>query len=399
MILLLFLSAVIVLIIWLFTDYTLGKRHFRKTRKQRQYPVRHGDFTVFTCGENLFPHYFSDILHAKKSIYVLFYIVKNDEISREFFSLLAKKAREGKEVKVLLDWAGSRKVTKQMIAQLKNAAVSFAFSNRPKFPFFFYTLQQRNHRKITVIDGKTGYLGGFNVGKDYINGNKSLSPWRDYHFRLTGGSIRDLQEEFIRNWETATGENMPFETHISPHEEKSGCRHRIIPTAGDELEHLVCSLIDEARESVFIGSPYFIPTPAIHKKLVQALARGVKVTVLTPDRADHPLVKEAASRYFRQLLENGADIYLFKPGFYHAKIMIIDRTVCNIGTANFDRRSARLNFEVNCLVYDNVFIQKMCAVVKDDMRHAAPLTSDGLNRPGLATRLAEWGVRAIEGFL
>ncbi|GER69512.1 cardiolipin synthase [Weizmannia acidilactici] len=399
MILLLSLSAAAALVIWLITDYTLGKKHFCSICHKREYPIRAGDFTIFTSGEDLFPQYFSDIGNAKESIYVLFYIVNNDGISRDLFNLLAKKAREDIDVKVLLDWAGSRRVTKKMISQLEQAGASFAVSHRPTFPFFFFSLQQRNHRKITVIDGKIGYIGGFNVGKEYIGENPALSPWRDYHFRLTGGSIGDLQQEFILNWNEAAKEKMSAAMAVTPRAETEGLRHQIIPTEGIDLEDLLCELIDRARSSIFIGSPYFIPTAKIQKKLVRALERGVKLVVLAPGKADHMLVKEAAFRFFRELLKKGAEIYLFNPGFYHAKIVIIDEAVCDIGTANFDRRSVLLNLEINCLVYDAGFIQKMREVFMEDTRHAIPLTLEDINHPGWFSKAKEWGARAIEEFL
>ncbi|WP_018661261.1 phospholipase D-like domain-containing protein [Heyndrickxia acidiproducens] len=389
------------LILLLIADFKLGKKNSCSKYHKRQYPVRNGRLAIYTNGHQLFAQYFSDIKQATSSIYIMFYIVKNDAIGRELFQLLAEKAREGIEVKVLLDWAGSRGVSKKMMSQLKRAGATIAYSHRPSFPCLFFSLQQRNHRKITVIDKKIGYLGGFNVGKDYINGNPKLSPWRDYHLSITGGSIQDLEHEFILNWNQANKHNR-LQTGSGPsHGQEAGdTAHRIVPTEGIFLEKMLCTIIDQARSTIFIGSPYFVPSPRLEKKLEAALERGVRLTILTPKTPDHVLVKEAAYCYFRTLLQKGAHIYQYRPGFYHAKIVVVDQAVCDIGSANFDRRSFLLNHEVNCLIYDPRFIkEEVLPIIETDLSHASLLTLHDLNHVGFPAKMKEWAAKAVADLL
>ena len=144
--------------------------------------------------------YFQQLQQAKAHIHVLFYILKNDQISQEFFTILKKKAQEGVKVRLLLDQLGSHKVSKKVVAVLKDAGVEFAYSNRIRFPYLFYSSQVRNHRKISIIDGTIAYLGGFNIAKEYIDQDPKLSPWRDYHLKIAGESVPFIQRVFLTDW-------------------------------------------------------------------------------------------------------------------------------------------------------------------------------------------------------
>ena len=188
---------IMVVVAYCILDFKMGKRRFHQHSPTRDYSKRKGDIHLITHGKDLFSLFLSDIKEARLSIHILFYIVKDDRFSKEFLELLIKKAQEGTEVRLLVDWLGSHNTPKALIKELRNAGGYVAYSNRLTFPFPFFSLQQRNHRKISVIDGQIGYVGGYNVGKEYIDEDTILSPWRDYHLRILGESVGDLQNEFL----------------------------------------------------------------------------------------------------------------------------------------------------------------------------------------------------------
>ena len=195
------LILLLLIVIWFLLDFLIGRKKHLQTFKPQTFPLRKSDINLFAAGPALFNDYFSELKAAKKHIHISFYIVHDDDISLQFFDILQKKAQEGVEVRLMADSIGAKKVTKEMIEDLRQAGGQFVFSQEIKPPFLFYSLQVRNHRKITVIDGKIGYLGGFNIGKEYINLDPKLTPWRDYHLKFKGEGVQDLQTCFLRDWQ------------------------------------------------------------------------------------------------------------------------------------------------------------------------------------------------------
>ena len=360
-----------------------------KRTKTRKYPARYSDMTLFTSGKELFNDFFKEIQDAQSSIHILFYIVKDDQFSRDFFELLRLKAEAGVEVRLLVDWAGGHKVSRQAIQELENSGIHFSFSQRPRPPFLFYSLQKRNHRKISVIDGRIGYLGGFNIGKEYINQGDKLNPWRDYHLKLTGEGVKDLQDVFLSDWFADTGEDLRGVPFYFPELSPGGQLHQFLLTNGSELEKALISLISQSEEKIIIGTPYFIPSRSLMDELRRALARGVSVTVIVPYLSDHPLVKEAAFPYFRILLKEGASVLQFRKGFYHSKVMQIDDTISDIGTANFDKRSLFLNNEINCLIFDPSCVEDVKKELETDMEESTPLKAESLSSLNIARSVKE----------
>ncbi|MFL6556881.1 MAG: cardiolipin synthase [Bacillus sp. (in: firmicutes)] len=396
----LILSVLILLIIlWLILDFNLGKKKHLSIVSRKETPILHGNFDIITHGKKLFTDYFHELRNAKKHIHVLFYIVKDDAISQEFFSILKEKARAGVEVRLLLDRLGSWKVRKAAIKSLREAGVQFAFSNTIRLPYLFYSSQVRNHRKITVIDGEIGYLGGFNIGKEYIDEEPSLGIWRDYHLKITGRSINYLQSEFLIDWHEYAGEDIMSNRAYFPFLADGEIRHQFVPTEAQQLEQNYLRLIQKADDSIIIGTPYFIPCHKILTALLSALKRGVQLTVVVPFVADHLLVQEASYRYLRKLIKDGASVYQYKKGFYHAKTLVIDDKICDIGTANFDKRSLFLNKEINCYIYDPAFIQRLVKILKKDISDSQPLTLAVLNKPNPYRTFKECIAGALSYFL
>lgn len=386
-----FLSLLLIgIALWIVIDLSYGRIvHLRRVRS-RSFPLRQSDFHLYTYGKDLYDALFTDIKQAQHHIHILFFIVKNDKISREFLKLLIDKAQEGIEVRLLLDRFGSHSLSNEAIRSLQKHGVSFSFCHKVKFPLPFFSANQRNHRKITVIDGKTGYIGGFNIGEEYLGHNEYLGLWRDYHLRLTGEGVQDLQKQFLHDWFDDTKQNLLDASLYFPKQNPGTILHQFIPTDGAYLQHTFLHLINAAKKEICIGTPYFIPGKKIMNALLKARERGVQITILVPEKADHPLVREAKFPYCRKLIQAGCNIYAFQQGFFHAKIIIVDDDICDIGTANFDMRSLYINHEINCLLYNKHFIQTVKKKFHEDLENASVLSYSDVNPPSLIDRGKEW---------
>lgn len=377
----------------------LGRKKQLQKVTQRTFPLRHGDISLITYGKTLYETLFYEIECATNHIHILFYIVKNDEVSQQFLALLKRKAKEGVEVRLLLDRIGSYRLSQRTIKSLRASGVHFSFCHKIRLPFFFYSLNQRNHRKITVIDGKIGYLGGFNIGKEYLGLNEELGKWRDYHLRIEGEGVQDLQEQFLHDWCDDTKEDLLKETRYFPTLPKGSMAHKFVPTDGAYLKHTFLELIHKAEDNLFIGTPYFIPNTEIIEALLQAVKRGVTITILVPLKADHPLVREAEFPSFRQLLAAGCNLYHYKDGFFHAKVILVDDVVCDIGTANFDLRSLFLNHEMNCLIYDKQFISHVKDVLQEDLAKSEEIPRDYFAHLSFAEKVKEKIAKLVATFM
>ncbi|MGJ3221786.1 cardiolipin synthase [Geobacillus thermoleovorans] len=380
------ISVIAIVLLLVYLDDKLGQFIFRNGRKKVVYPERRSDISLYINGRHLFSDYFAELGRARDHIHVLFYIIKNDETSAPFFQILKEKAAAGVKVRVLTDWIGSFGLPKALIRSLEESGVEFAYARKPRFPFFIYRLNRRNHRKITVIDGRVGYIGGFNIGREYNGKDANFGEWRDYHLKVNGEGVHDLQEQFLHDWEEATGRTVPDKHRYFPPLPAGAIRHQLVATNGAALEEQFIEVIRQAKKEIMIGSPYFIPSRPLFNELMQALRRGVRVTVLVPLKADHLFVKEAAYPYFYRLLKAGARIYRFYQGFYHAKTLVIDEEWCDVGTANFDRRSLFLNGEINCYVFDRAFTRLVKRAIERDLLRAEPLTVDFWQKRSLLDR-------------
>ncbi|WP_242215134.1 cardiolipin synthase [Bacillus cereus group sp. BfR-BA-01383] len=386
-----YLSLLLICVtLWITIDLSYGRFLHLKRVHSRTFPLRQSDFHLYTYGKDLYGALFTDIKRAKHHVHVLFFIVKNDEISRKFLKLLIDKAQEGVEVRLLLDRFGSHSLSKEAMYSLRKHGVSFSFCHKVKFPFLFFSANQRNHRKITVIDGKIGYIGGFNIGEEYLGHNQKLGLWRDYHLRLTGEGVQDLQKQFLHDWFDDTNQNLLNTSLYFPKQQPGAILHQFIPTDGAYLQNTFLHLIENAKEELFIGTPYFIPGKKIMSALLKARERGVQITILVPEKADHALVREAKFPYCRKLIRAGCNIYAFQQGFFHAKIIIADNHTCDIGTANFDKRSLYVNHEINCLLYDKHFIQTVKNKLHEDLECSSLLSFEDVNPLSLIDRGKEW---------
>ncbi|MDR7073887.1 cardiolipin synthase [Fictibacillus barbaricus] len=340
-----------------------------------------GDMQFLSTGYHLFDALFEDVKNAEHYIHMQFYIFRDDELGTELCQLLRKKAQEGVEVRLLVDYLGSRTINKQTIADLTQAGVHFQYSNKPGFPFFLYRINHRNHRKITVVDGVLGFIGGYNVGNEYLGKNTKFGDWRDYHLRLEGPIVSGLENAFIADWNLASGEEIQPTCWTNKETATSHNKDfMLVGSNGKTAYRFFYEKIQRSRKSIFIGSPYFIPGKKMNGALLRALQRGVSVTLLVPMHPDHPFVQEASYRYLEPLLQAGAVIYQFHEGFYHSKVLIFDEAWCDIGTANFDFRSFFFNDEINCIITDKNDIQEVKKGIESDLARSEKLTIQRLEK-------------------
>ncbi len=360
--------------IWMNIDVEMGKEMASEYELGQ---VRLGEFQLYTNGEELYRKLFEDINDAEKYIYIHFYIVGKDEISQEFLQLLEKKASSGVEVKLSVDRIGGYKLKKKVISRLKENGVKFTFSKKPKLKNVFYSLHQRNHRRIVTIDGKVSYVGGFNIGKEYLGQNPKFGPWRDYHVRIHGEGAADMERKFAEDWKEDTGEKMPIHESIPT---LGNVKYQYLFSNGKGLWEKYGELLKKAKKSLIIATPYFVPSKEMVKELKAALNRGVNVKILVPFKSDAVLLKQAAYPYLKDMLHAGAEIYQYQNGFFHGKVTIIDGGIVDIGTANFDNRSFYLNTESNCIIYDKGVTADVWNRLKEDFHKSKRFSEEDFEK-------------------
>ena len=365
---------------------------FRKYKDNIEFQnnVSHSLFTpdnsveIFTDGKALFMKMLDDFRAAETSINVEFYILKYDGIGKEFIDTLAQKAREGVQVRVLYDELGSRKLPRKARKLLREAGAA----EGPFLPsklvtiskFFTLRLNYRDHRKIAVIDGKIGYIGGYNVGDEYLGLDKKFGYWRDTHIRITGPAATELQLRFLSDWTTNNSEiaNEPIKKNLDmllPVVQGTGdVGIQIVASGPDTVNQNIkqgyIKMINDAKHHIYITSPYFVLDESINEALRIALLSGVEVEIIIPDKPDHPFIYPTTLSYAGQLITYGAKVYTYQNGFVHAKLMCIDDELSVVGSCNFDIRSFSLNFECSAFLYS----RDITAQLISDFEHDTTLS-------------------------
>ncbi|QGX64427.1 cardiolipin synthase [Bacillus sp. ms-22] len=383
------LLVIIVIVLLVSLDLYMGKKYFSTHAFERSFDQTSGDATFYHDGEPLFDQLLTDIQQASSSIHMMFFIVKNDKIGQRILQALKAKAEQGVSVFLLTDRLGSYPFDQTSIQMLEKSGIRFYFLNKPRFPFFIYRLNMRNHRKITVIDGKIGYIGGFNIGDEYVGKNGRFGIWKDYHLRMTGQVVADLQHVFLNDLYRSSGiQQLQYEVFPALEPGTLQCTTRA--TAGFSLEALFLHDIQQAKQHITICTPYFIPSAPLLTALLEARKRGVTVDIILPMKADHPLVKEAGFHYLKDLIAAGCVVYRFYKGFYHAKAILIDHSRCMISTANFDKRSLFFNEEVDVAIDDPAFTAHVEEKIREHMAVSERLTEEEYKKRPLLMRPIEW---------
>jgi cardiolipin synthase len=331
-------------------------------------PFRRGHaLRLLIDGEAGFASIFAAIESARHEVLVQFFIIHDDGLGRRLQQLLLARAAAGVRVCVLFDGIGSHDLPESYVQTLRDGGVQVqAFATRRWRNRF--QLNFRNHRKIVVIDGTCGFVGGLNVGDEYLGGRPALSPWRDTHLELRGPAVTDLREAFANDWRWITGMQLPA---MDP-PERGGDASVLVVTPGpaDALETgslFFTAAIHAARQRLWLSTPYFVPDSAVLAALQLAVLRGVDVRILIPARPDHRGVFLASTLHAHVALASGIGIYRYQPGFLHQKALLVDDHAAAIGSMNLDTRSFRLNFEVAALAVDEPFAAAVAAMLQNDL--------------------------------
>ncbi|MFC1531430.1 cardiolipin synthase [Gemmatimonadota bacterium] len=349
----------------------------RAGEKLAEIPVLSGnEAELLVDGPATFASIFEGIARAEKYVLVQFYIVKDDDLGRALKESMLAAASRGVRVLFLYDEVGSNKLPRSYKDELRAAGVQVYNFHTRQGPSNRFQINFRNHRKIVVVDGHEGWVGGHNVGDEYMGLSPKFGRWRDTHVRIEGPAVLALQLSFVEDWHWATGVT-PDVTWTPRAAPDADIPVLIVPSGpADSRETatlMFTHVINSARERVWIASPYFVPDQGPMNALRLAALRGVDVRILIPDEPDHLLVYLAAFHFYEEMKDSGIDIYRYTDGFMHGKSILVD-DVSAIGTANFDNRSFRLNFEITAFFLDPDFTREVEAMFEEDFRNSRLMT-------------------------
>ncbi|MHB8903068.1 MAG: cardiolipin synthase [Thermoguttaceae bacterium] len=359
--------------------------------------TRHNEAELLIDGEKTFDAIFDAIARAENYVLVQFYILRADGLGQKLKDALIAKATRGVRVYVLYDGMGSLGLPNAYLQELAAAGVeTSAFETRSVGNRF--RVNFRNHRKIVVVDGKEAFVGGHNVGDEYLGKDPVLSPWRDTHVRIRGPVVLEAQVTFVEDWRWATG-RVPELNWIPEKAPGGDCVALCLPTGpADTLETATLFFLDainSAEKRIWIVSPYFVPDEQLMSALQLAALRGVEVRVLIPENPDQVLVYLSSFSYLEEAEKAGVKVYRYQPGFLHQKVMLVDDYAATVGTVNFDNRSMRLNFEVTVMVMDKQFVRQVEAMLDEDFRQSRPVGADEYLKAGLPFRFSVRAARLL----
>jgi cardiolipin synthase A/B len=344
--------------------------------------TKNNSIKVLLNGEEKFAELLQALRQAKHHIHLEYYIYEYDDIGSLIIDLLIQKAKEGVEVRFIYDDFGSPTIKKETKKRMKEAGATVFPFHKVNFHLLANRINYRNHRKIVVIDGQTGFVGGINVSDKYINNGKKRLFWRDTHIRIDGPAVYYLQYLFITDWNFCSPEKLKISAdYFAPSaNEGQGSFVQIAASGPDSyLPTLLYSILQAiylAKKEILITTPYFIPGDSIIDALCIAAMSGLSVKLLVPGISDSRVVNAAAKSYYSKLLGAGVEVYLYQKGFIHAKTMVTDSMLTVVGTANMDNRSFELNFEVNALIYDSVIAAQMRTTFFEDLKEAEQINKE-----------------------
>lgn len=359
------------------------------------------EIDIYPDPKDFFESLINELKNAKEYINIQFYIFKDDDIGNKIIDILLEKVNEGVEVRLLYDAVGSRLLSDRSIYKMKKNGIKIGSF----FPSFLnlvnFNLNYRNHRKIVVIDGKTGFIGGNNVGDEYLGKDPKFGYWRDTHIKIIGDAVLDLNIRFILDWRYSTHEDLDLSKYFknlnenidnscSCEDNQSTKTNLITKNTGvqivssgpdipelEEIKYGYIKMIQKSRDYLYIQSPYFILDKTFIDTLKIACLSGVDVKIMIPSKPDHPFVYWASYSYAGELLKYGAKVYTYgKDAFLHAKTIVMDDSICSIGTANMDIRSFELNFEVNAFIYSQDIAIEQRTIFENDLKKCTELTCE-----------------------
>ncbi|ABI69742.1 cardiolipin synthase [Syntrophomonas wolfei] len=360
---------------------------------------------IFNDGQELFQAMAASIQRAEKYIHLEYYIIQNDATGRSLRDILSRKAAEGVEVRLLYDGMGCIHLPRRFFQPLLQAGGEVASFLPPFFPFVNLRMNYRNHRKICIIDGEEGYIGGFNIGDEYLGLSKKYGYWRDTHLRIRGTALDGLHLRFLLDWRYACDHDFQLREDFFPQRAPQGNTGVQIVSSGPDakwssIKDGFLKMIGSARQNIYIQTPYFIPDESILAALKIAALSGLDVRLMIPGKADHLIVHWANLSYVGEMLEAGVRCYAYsEQRFLHSKVMMVDGFVSTVGSANMDIRSFHLNFEVNAFIYDESVCRNLQAAFFRDIKNSQEITMEIYRARPVYARMKEAVSRLLSPLL
>jgi cardiolipin synthase len=360
------------------------------------------DITVFTNGTAKFAALERDLCAAKHYINLQYYIFEDDNIGNRIADILIDRVQHGVQVRVIYDHVGSFHTRNKFFKRLSDAGIEIYPFFKVAFPPFGTRINWRNHRKICIIDGEIGYIGGMNIADRYIDGGKKFKAWRDSHLRVEGPAVASLQSSFAVDWsfmgKPLLKQQLPC--LINTPGNMSAQLIMAGPTSQwSNIEFMFHKAISSAHKRIYLQTPYFLPTEALLTALQTAALAKVDVRVMIPRRSDSNMLRYASFSYIDECLQSGIKVYLYEDGMLHAKSLIIDDEVATVGSTNFDFRSFEHNFEANLFVYSKEFNQRMVDIFLSDMRHSTRIIAANWAKRKRAQKIYESVLRLLAPIL
>ncbi len=372
----------------------------QKLRKKNVKFSHDNSVTLLMNGQEKFDDMFEAIRQARSSIHLEYFNFRNDSVARLLFNILEAKAEQGVEVRALFDGFGNtsnnRPLKKSHLAAIRSHGIQIYEFNPVKFPWID-DIFNRDHRKIVVIDGQLAYTGGMNVADYYINGTEQVGEWHDMHCRIEGEEVNTLQKIFLRMWKKVTGEEihgakyyrygseggyfkgLKPDTTATRGRKMVGIINREPHTSNEIIREFYYNAINYARDSIKIINPYFTPSPRLKRALRKAAERGVKVELMLSVKSDIPLTPDCGFYNAHRLMKRGVKVWMFKPGFHHTKIIMVDGKFCTVGSANLNSRSLRWDYEENAVIVDKHTTKELSDLFERQKKDCFLLTPESWN--------------------
>ena len=340
---------------------------------------------ILNNGEKTFETIFEAIKNAKHHVHLEYYIFSNDKIGNRLKDLLIEKCKQGIEVRIIVDDVGSWGLRKRFYSSLRKNGIEIYSFMSVRFPRLTSRVNFRNHRKIAIVDGKIGFIGGINIADRYIEGLPALGKWRDTHLKIEGDAVGTLQVIFSADWYFVSGKNLTGNFFFPRFSEAKGVSVQVVAGGPDydweNISQAYFAAISNARKRVLIVTPYLMPPPELLTALKTVALSQVDVRIIIPEKSDAVIPKWSSFSYVEELLEAGIRIFFYQNGFVHSKIMIVDDVFSTIGTTNFDFRSFETNFEVNAFIYNKKFTSELTNHFNTDLANSREI------------ELSEWKLR------
>ena len=358
---------------------------------------KNNSVTLLTCGQEKFDDMFAALRQATSSIHMEYFNFRNDSIGNALFDLLAVKAKEGVEVRVIFDAFGNmsnnRPLKKEHLTAIRNSGVEIHIYDRTTFPWINHVFH-RDHRKIVVIDGQIAYTGGMNVADYYIHGTEQVGSWHDMHCRIEGDEVSTLQRIFLRMWNKTAKQNVSgikYYPSFPPRTDFKGLKKDTTATAGSKMVGIInrepnvtnkimrqfyIACFDNAQDSIKLINPYMSLTHSVKVAMKRALKRGVKVEFMISEKSDIPMMPDASFYELHKMMKRGAKVYIYQGGFHHTKIIMVDGKTCTVGSCNLDARSLNWDYEENAVILDRNTTMELTRLFEADKKKSFLLTPE-----------------------